>query len=1132
MKAFAGFACALSVLILTIGRIDWPPASVHAASTLPPGFVDDVVFSGLTNPTAIRFSRDGRVFVAEQSGILKVFDSLSDPTATVFADLRTNVYNYWDRGLLGLALDPDFPTGPWVYVLYTFDGPIGGTAPTWGMPGVASDGCPDPPGGTTLGCIASGRVSRLEAAGNVMKTGSEKVLVHDWFQQFPSHSIGSLAFGPDGELYATGGDGASWLITDYGQRENPGGDPPVPVGGLQTPPAAEGGSLRSQDLRTSADPTGLNGTVIRIDPATGAALPDNPLYSHTDARARRIVAYGFRNPFRMAVRPGTREIWVGDVGWRTSEEINVIGDPRAAPVRNYGWPCYEGNERQSAWEDVGLTLCEQLYAKSGAVTLPHYTYKRGVAVVAGETCPNTSGSTSGLAFYAGGSYPAKYNGALFFADYSRKCVWVMLAGASGVPDRAKLEGFAQNAAAPVDLQTGPGGDLFYVDHTGGTIHRIRYGGHGPEIELTASPTHGTVPLTVSFDGSASRDPDGTPLSFTWDLDGDGSFGDATIAKPSYTYGVAGTYLARLKVTDAEGLSNAASLVISAGNTPPVAVIDSPPPTLKWQVGQVVAFSGDATDAEQGTLGASALTWSLIMNHCSTPTSCHQHPIQEFQGISGGTFVAPDHEYPSYLTLSLAATDAGDLRSLVTRRLDPQTVPVALQSSPAGLTLGFGAATLTTPAPNQTLIAGSSTTLTAPSPQTLAGTVYEFVSWSDGRAQTHDVTVGTAPVTYLATFRVAGDDGTRVLHAAHATAVAGTWRPVPDATAAGGARLEHPDAGAPKIGTASASPRDYFELRFQAEAGRPYRLWIRGRAAQNSYNNDSVFAQFSSSVDQNGADIYRIGTSSAAPLIVEACSGCGLSGWGWEDNAYRGSGQPIRFATTGVHTLRIQGREDGISIDQVVLSPVKYFDKSPGLTKNDNTILSERTGLSDDIVLHAGIGANAHGNWKVTADPSAASGARMENSDAGLPKLTTALGAPADYFELTFDAEAGRSYRLWLRARAENNSYNNDSVFVQFSGSVDQIGVPVFRIGTTEATPVVLEDCGGCGVSGWGWQDNGYGTGVLGPTIAFERNGQQTIRIQRREDGISIDQIVLSPVTYLTMSPGKTKDDDHVRPRTP
>jgi PKD repeat protein len=454
---------------------------------------------------------------------------------------------------------------------------------------------------------------------------------------------------------------------------------------------------------------------------------------------------------------------------------------------------------------VRTVVCEEWSGDS-----PPFHVQAGSRRRRGRDLPNTSGSTSGLAFYAGGSYPAKYNGALFFADYSRKCVWVMLAGASGVPDRAKLEAFAQNAAAPVDLLTGPGGDLFYVDHTGGTIHRIRYGGHGPEIELTASPTHGTVPLTVSFDGSGSRDPDGTPLSFTWDLDGDGSFGDATIAKPSYTYGVAGTYLARLKVTDAEGLSNSASLVISAGNTPPVAVIDSPPPTLKWQVGQVVAFSGDATDAEQGTLGASALTWSLIMNHCSTPTSCHQHPIQEFQRISGGTFVAPDHEYPSYLTLSLAATDAGDLRSLVTRRLDPQTVPVALQSSPAGLTLGFGAATLTTPAPNQTLIAGSSTTLTAPSPQTLAGTVYEFVSWSDGRAQTHDVTVGTTPVTYLAT-------------------------------------------------------------------------------QDNGY-----------------------GTGVLGPTIA--------------------------FERNGQQTIRIQRREDGISIDQIVLSPVTYLTMSPGKTKDDDHVL--------------------------------------------------------------------------------------------------------------------------------------------------------------------------------------------------
>ena len=99
-----------------------------AAASLPPGFQEEIVFSGLTQPTAVRFSPDGRVFVAEKSGVIKVFDNLTDTTPTVFADLRTQVHNFWDRGLLGLALAPNFPTNPWVYVLYTFDAAIGGTA--------------------------------------------------------------------------------------------------------------------------------------------------------------------------------------------------------------------------------------------------------------------------------------------------------------------------------------------------------------------------------------------------------------------------------------------------------------------------------------------------------------------------------------------------------------------------------------------------------------------------------------------------------------------------------------------------------------------------------------------------------------------------------------------------------------------------------------------------------------------------------------------------------------------------------------------------------------------------------------------------------------------------------------------
>ena len=105
-----------------------------ARAAVPPGFQESTVFSGLINPTVIRFASDNRIFVAEKRGVIKVFDSLTDTTPTVFADLRTNVYNFWDRGLLGMALDPDFPANPYVYALYTYDHELGSTAPAprWG----------------------------------------------------------------------------------------------------------------------------------------------------------------------------------------------------------------------------------------------------------------------------------------------------------------------------------------------------------------------------------------------------------------------------------------------------------------------------------------------------------------------------------------------------------------------------------------------------------------------------------------------------------------------------------------------------------------------------------------------------------------------------------------------------------------------------------------------------------------------------------------------------------------------------------------------------------------------------------------------------------------------------------------
>jgi len=117
-------------------------------------------------------------------------------------------------------LHPNFPTTPYVYVLYTYDAPIGGTAPRWGTAGATSDPCPTPPGPTDDGCVVSGRLSRLRASGNVM-IGAEQVLINDWCQQYPSHSIGALNFGADGMLYASAGEGASFAFTDYGQDGTP-----------------------------------------------------------------------------------------------------------------------------------------------------------------------------------------------------------------------------------------------------------------------------------------------------------------------------------------------------------------------------------------------------------------------------------------------------------------------------------------------------------------------------------------------------------------------------------------------------------------------------------------------------------------------------------------------------------------------------------------------------------------------------------------------------------------------------------------------------------------------------------------------------------------------------------------------
>ena len=336
----------------------------------------------------------------------------------------------------------------------------------------------------------------------------------------------TLRFGPDGMLYASSGEGSDSTTTDYGQTSVPAdgcADPPGPAGVVPAPPATQGGSLRAQDLLFGHDAVGLDGAIIRIDPRTGAPAADDHARSRSDrdANARRIVAYGLRNPFHFTFRPGTPELWIGDVGWGTREEIDVVGTPAAGPPIDFGWPCYEGSEAQPGWAALDLQVCRWLYQHPGRAHPPLFSYGHDAPVSAADSCNSGGGVISGLAFAHGNAYPSEYRGALFFADYARDCIWVMPAGGDGRPDPAAVRSFDTRAASLVDLQTGPGGDLYYLDIADGTLRRIHYYPDDlpPIARISADPTSGAAPLTVHLDASASSDADDARITRSWTCPG-------------------------------------------------------------------------------------------------------------------------------------------------------------------------------------------------------------------------------------------------------------------------------------------------------------------------------------------------------------------------------------------------------------------------------------------------------------------------------------------------------------------------------------------------------------------------------------------------------------------------------------
>ncbi len=770
MRTAARTRCIAGALALAAGTLPVAVTPAGAAESavqaVPTGFHEYTVLQGLSRPTAVELAPDGRIFVAEKRGVVKVFANADDTSATIVADLRTPTYNAYDRGLLGLALAPNFPADPSLYVLYTYDALPGGTAPHWGRAGADDDNCPSPPGPLTDGCVVQGRLSRLPltGAGGVWN-GQEQVLLTGWCQQFTSHSIGHLEFGPDGALYVSGGDGAGFGPADWGQRgapRNPCGDPPGGVGATLAPPTAEGGALRAQDLRTSGDPAGLNGAILRLDPATGQARAGNPGAGSSDPNVRRIVAHGMRNPFRFTLRPGTDELWIADVGNTLWEEVNrSIGND--GTVDNFGWPCREGPVRTPIYDSADLDICENLYAAGpGAVREPFFTYHHDDDVVAGDGCHSADGSAlSGIAIAPdGSSYPDRYDGALFLADAIRGCIWTMREGASGAPDPSTVEVFARPVSA-TELEFGPDGALWYVDMYGGAIRRIGYSATNqpPTAVITPSATSGNPPLTVLFDAGRSSDPDaGDVLTYAWDLDDDGAFDDGTATTAGRTFATAGLYDVSLRVRDAVGATHVATVQIGVGPAP-VATISTPAAGAVAAVGATVAFSGRATSGVGGpALPASALSWTADLLHC--PSACHHHPgIFSAEGVASGSFVLPDHEYPAAVELRLTATAPNGRTSTVTRRVDFRGTPLTLRGATASggaLAVPIMVNDVKVKSPVVRTVATNGTvTISAPATMRSDLRWYRFVSWSDGGARTHDVKVPATATTLTARYEPTG-----------------------------------------------------------------------------------------------------------------------------------------------------------------------------------------------------------------------------------------------------------------------------------------------------------------------------------------------------------------------------------------
>jgi hypothetical protein len=445
----------------TGGALGGQSTSVVTINDNDPGTFDrQTLVTGLTTPITIDWTPNGKyIFIAQQDGFVLVQDATTGQlVGKPFIDISNQVNGIRDRGLLGMTIDPNFYSGrPYVYLLFTYDPPEAGDAT---RPGYNPDfGGKDKPGNRPsrlirvtadatknyLEAVAGSEVILLGKNSNFANTrgfdanstsdisipssgyvrdasgNNTSVSITDYLtSDSESHGIGSVKFGPDGKLYVSIGDGASYNFVD---------------------PRA----LRVLDLDN------LSGKILRIDPDTGAGLADNPFYNGNAASNRgKVYDYGVRNPFRINFSP-TGDLVLGDVGYETWEEIDIGGG------KNFGWPAFEGGVdgsgnptslRTPGYE--GLQSIKDYYATNPTVSAPLYSFKHtpgGDAVILGDY------STKKV-------FPQIYDNSLFFANSSKGTISTVFFDAAGKANGTRQ--FASGLYGAVQVVFGPDGNLYYV----------------------------------------------------------------------------------------------------------------------------------------------------------------------------------------------------------------------------------------------------------------------------------------------------------------------------------------------------------------------------------------------------------------------------------------------------------------------------------------------------------------------------------------------------------------------------------------------------------------------------------------------------------------------------------------------